>query len=72
VRIVVAEEDPGTGGNWIRPFGHVHGGMSLRLIKTAGEPPAVTLHRLPLALLREQGLAALATVAPIRSGEVED
>ena len=51
---------------------HVHGGMGLRLIKTAGEPPAVTLHRLPLALLREQGLAALASVAPIRSGEIED
>ena len=72
VRVVIAEEDPGCGGNWIRPFGHVHGGMSLRLIKTTGEPPAVTLHRLPLAALRAQGLGALASVEAIVSGEIED
>jgi hypothetical protein len=72
VRIVIAEEDPGIGGNWIRPFGHVHGGMSLRLIKTAGEPPTVTLRRLPLARLRAEGGAALAAVQPLLSGEIED
>jgi hypothetical protein len=32
----------------------------------------VTLHRLPLARLREQGLAALDAVEPIISGEIED
>jgi len=72
VRIVIAEEDPRTGGNWIRPFGHVHGGMSLRLIKTSGEPPAVTLHRLPLAKLLVRGFAALAEFEPLVSGEIED
>lgn len=67
IRIIIAEEDPGVGGNWIRPFGHVHGGMSLRLIKTQGEPPAVSLQRLPLADLRKG-----ATVDPIVSGEITD
>ena len=72
VRVVIAEEDPGIGGNWIRPYGHVHGGMSLRLIKITGEPPQVTLHRLALAELRAQGLAALATIEPTISGDVGD
>ena len=72
VRIVIAASDPGIAANWIDPGGHVHGGMSLRLIKTAGEPPAVTLRRLPLATLRTQREAALAAVEPVVSGEVTD
>jgi hypothetical protein len=72
VRIIIADENPGIGGNWVDPFGHVHGGMSLRLIKTEGEPPAVTLHRLPLDTLRRDGWAALAAVEPIVSGELTD
>ena len=39
VWVVVADSDPGVGGNWIDPGGHVHGGMSLRLILTAAAPP---------------------------------
>lgn len=72
IRIVVAAQDPGVGGNWIDPYGHAHGGMSLRLIKTEGEPPSVTLYRLPLEMLRSRGLAALDAVAPIVSGEITD
>jgi len=72
VRIIIAEQDPGIGGNWISPLAHVHGGMSLRLIKTEGEPPAVTLHRLPLERLKSEGLAALAALPAIISGEIED
>jgi len=72
IRIVIASEDPGIGGNHIDPFGHGHGGMSLRFIKTAGDPPPVTLHRLPLAALREKGLSALDDVEPIMSGEITD
>jgi hypothetical protein len=72
VRIVIAEQEPGIAGNWIRPLSHIHGGMSLRLIKTAGEPPAVTLWRLPVARLQGEGLAALADIEPISSGEIED
>ncbi len=72
VRIVIAEQDPGIGGNWISPLAHVHGGMSLRLIKTEGDPPAVTLHRLPLTRLKTEGLAALAALPAINSGEIED
>jgi hypothetical protein len=72
VRIVVAETDPGVGGNWIDPCGHAHGGMSLRLIKTRGEPPAVTLHRVPLASLARDGWAAHDSTEAIVSGEVSD
>jgi hypothetical protein len=72
VRIVIADSDPGIGGNWIDPYGHRHGGMSLRLIKTQGEPPGVTLHRLPLAVLARQGWSALDAAAAIESGEVTD
>src|SRR5258706_9262454 len=72
IHIVVAAEDPGLGGNWIDPDGHTHGGMSLRLIKTEGEPPSVTLHRLSFEMLRSQGLAALDAVVPIVSGEITD
>ena len=72
VRMVIADSDPGIGGNWINPYGHVHGGMSLRLIKTQGEPPSVTLHRLPMAALARDGWAALATATAIVSGEITD
>lgn len=72
VFVVIADQDPQLGGNWIDPYGHHHGGMSLRLIKTDGEPPAVTLYRLPLAALRQQGLSGLGAGAAIVSGEITD
>jgi hypothetical protein len=72
VIVVVAAEDPGIGGNHVDPFGHRHGGMSLRLIKTEGEPPPVTLWRLPAARLKAEGRAALDGIAPIVSGEITD
>ena len=72
VWVVIADSDPGIGGNWIDPGGHVHGGMSLRLILTAAAPPAVSAYRLPLAALREQGRTALTGARRIDSGEVAD
>jgi hypothetical protein len=72
VRVIVARADPGIGGNWIDPYGHAHGGMSLRLIKTSGEPPEVILHRLPLAELKTRGWAALDAAPPIVSGDITD
>ena len=72
VRVVVSDSDPGIGGNWIDPCGHAHGGMSLRLIKTQGEPPPVALHRLPLVSLARDGWAALAPAEAIVSGEISD
>ena len=42
VWVVIADDDPGIGGNWVDPGGHVHGGMSLRLILIQAPPPKVT------------------------------
>lgn len=54
VRIVIADRDPGIGGNWIDPYGHSFGTMSLRLIKTT-QPPTVTLRRASIEDLRSRG-----------------
>lgn len=54
IRIVISNEDLGLSGNWIDPYGHTLGTMSLRLIKTF-QPPEVSLRRVPVALLREKG-----------------
>lgn len=72
VRLIIAAEDPGIGGNWIPTFGHVHGGMSLRLIKTEGEPPAVALHRVPLEMLKRGELNCLSATEAIISGEIAE
>jgi hypothetical protein len=36
IRVVVADHDPGLGGNWVDSFGHTSGLMGLRFVKTAG------------------------------------
>lgn len=72
IMLVIAAEDPGLGGNWVDPYGLVHGGMSLRMIKPNGEPPAVRLHRVKLADLRSKGLEALKAEDEIVSGEITD
>lgn len=72
VWVVIADQDPGIGGNWIDPGAHEQGGMSLRLILTEQPPPKVTAYLLPLAQLRAQGRAALAHAHVIESGEVSD
>jgi hypothetical protein len=70
VRVIVSQQEPGIAGNHISPFGHLHGCMSLRLIGVTGDPPAVTLRRISVALLKEQGEAALERIEPIISGEL--
>jgi hypothetical protein len=72
VWIVIAARDPGIGGNWLDPGGHVHGGMSLRLILTQAPPPRVSAWVVPLAALEGSGRAALETATAIDSGEVAD
>jgi hypothetical protein len=69
VRVVIAEENPGIGGNWIDSYGHVRGIMGLRLILTT-KPPAVILHRLPLAQLKKVGWKGLKADDAIKSGEI--
>ena len=71
VRVVIAESDPGIGGNWVNSFGHDKGIWGLRLIRTEATAP-VKLWRIPLAALREQGNAALVSVAGIDTGEFVD
>jgi hypothetical protein len=69
VVLVIAERDPGVGGNWIDSYGHARGIMGLRLIRTE-QPPPVTLHRVSLEKLAAGGLAGLRTGDAIESGEV--
>ncbi len=68
---VVADEDPGVGGNWIDSFRPEKGIFSLRLIKTEGGP-GVMIHRVAVAELRREGLAGIAKRPGIASGEVTD
>lgn len=72
VYVVIADTDPQVGGNWLDPYGHDHGGMSLRLIKADGAPPTVALHRLPVETLRNIGLQGLVAEQAIMSGEITD
>jgi hypothetical protein len=72
VRVIVSQQDPGVSGNHVSPFGHLHGGWSLRFIKTSQEPTPVRLYRLPVAELQARGLAALAAVEPVMTGEFSD
>jgi hypothetical protein len=71
VRVIVSATDPGIGGNWVETFGHVKGGMGLRLIKT-DTPPPVTGYLVDLQELKSKGLAALTPQSAIVSGEVTD
>ena len=71
VRLVIADEDPGVGRNWIDSFAHTSGVFSLRLIKTEGGP-TVTLYQVPARRLREEWFACLDAVEPIVSGQVSD
>ena len=68
ILVVIAHQDPGLGGNYINAFGHVHGGWSLRFIKTNSAPPDVVVRRLPLEALRNGGFSGLANAETIRSG----
>lgn len=70
-RVIISEEDPGIGGNWIDSFGHEHGTMSLRFIKCE-TPPVVTAYLVPLSELRQRGAAALTQDRARISGELVD
>jgi hypothetical protein len=66
---VVADRDPGVGGNWIDSYGHTRGIMGLRLIRTQSPPPVV-LHRVKLDALARTGFAGLDPREAIHSGEL--
>ena len=67
IRVIVAHEDPGIEGNYISPFGHTQGGMSLRLIKPQAPAPKVVLYDVALEELKQFGLDALKTQKPVTS-----
>lgn len=69
IRVIVAAENPGIGGNWVDSFGHTAGIMGLRLIKTT-TPPPVTAHLVKLEELKRRGWAALTPDKAIVSGEI--
>lgn len=72
VLLIIAERDPGIGGNWIDTFGHRHGGMSLRFIKTAAPPPALLIHEVSLDELARDPASCLRQEAGAISGEMTD
>jgi hypothetical protein len=72
VLAVIADRDPGIGGNWLDPYGHLHGGWSFRLVKAAGDPPAVCVHRVKLDDLQRRGLGVLRPEDAICSGRLVD
>lgn len=61
VRVVIAERDPGIGGNWIDSHGHERGIWGLRLVQTTQTVP-VHLWRLPLAGLNDKALTPASAV----------
>ncbi|MBH1997508.1 MAG: DUF1214 domain-containing protein [Sphingomonadaceae bacterium] len=71
VRIVVAERDPGAGGNWVNSFGHDKGQWGLRFVQTQTTPP-VQLWRLPLENLERDGAVALDPAKVINTGQFVD
>lgn len=71
IRVIIAHEDPGIDGNYISPYGHTQGGMSLRLIKPQAPAPEVVLYDVDLEELKQKGLTALNSVPPITSGTLQ-
>jgi hypothetical protein len=69
VRVVIADQDPQVGGNWVDSFSHTAGVFSLRLIQTAGGPE-VTIHQVPLERLRAGGFSCLDRASAVISGQV--
>ncbi|MDT0575879.1 hypothetical protein RM533_06745 [Croceicoccus sp. F390] len=74
VRIIVSEEPTRLAGNAIGTFGHRHGGMSLRFIglDENSTPPQVSLRRIKLQAIDEQGEAAVDAATPVISGELSE
>lgn len=66
---ILADRDPGIGGNWIDTFQHEAGVFSLRLIQTEGGPD-VSIYPVTLTALESAGISALDGVVPVESGGI--
>lgn len=66
VRVIIAERDPGLGGNWISSYGHERGIWGLRLVQTTTTVP-VLLWRVPVA-----ELGALDPAKAVLTGQFTD
>lgn len=71
VRVVIAEKDPGIGGNWLNSYGHERGIWGLRFVQTAATAP-VRLWRVPLADLAAGRNAALDPANAAQTGQFVD
>lgn len=71
VRVVIAEADPGVGGNWINSYGHERGIWGLRFVQTQATAQ-VRLWRVPLSALADRGLAALEPAEAVATGQFVD
>ena len=70
VNVVIADQDPAVGGNWLDPGGHVQGGMSLRIILADSPPPAVTVFCVSALDLERTGFSMLNPELGVVSGDV--
>ncbi len=68
VLFVLADRDPRVGARWVDNYGHQHGVWSSRLIHVDGDPPAISVHRIPFSDLCASGIAGLAPETAIVSG----
>lgn len=68
VLFVLAERDPEVGARWIDSYGHRHGVWSSRLIHVDGDPPDISVHRVPIEELRATGIEGLTPENAILSG----
>jgi hypothetical protein len=66
---VLADTDPGLGGNFLDPCGpRTRGTWSFRLVHPQGPPPELLVHRVKLADLQRDGLACTDATPAIISG----
>lgn len=70
VRVVIADQELGLGGNWVNSDAHCWGLMGLRFVKAAA-PPTVRVRLVELIRLADPAWPGLDTVPVITTGELQ-